>query len=439
MSHMSIRITKEHRTGLKELRNELDLGLGIVTRIWGYKAKDWVTSVYVADIDNDGDAEVIACSRDGRVHALSSTGELIWERVVGMKGWIGTVVVSRILREGEDPEVRIIIGTRDGKVYVLNQNGGTIGRDGTVYDIDDNGVVAHPEEEINAYWYNTNFVIRQIYVDPGHPDTIIFGSEDRCIYVLDYTTGDLRWKQQTNGWVRAVFSCDIDGDGKAEIVAGSDDKHIYVYDQQGNLLARQKMHYPVYTIFCAQLEKDGPMEILVGTAGKDLTALLYHKEGLPSGKHFQRKWHKRFHNRLLSLYVIDIDNDEHGEIFASSEDKHIYILDGRGNTIWQHNHKFLIFSLYAYDIDNDGVPELLMGTDHERVSARRIRLRKGLDKKIGRYYQKVMESKNASATLAGLTTNQRDLLQDLCVEKVQDHISLALASELLDEEEYSQD
>lgn len=436
---MSTRVMKEHRPvikELKELRNELDLGLGIVTRIWGYKAKDWVTSVCVADIDNDGDAEVIACSRDGRVHALSSSGDFIWERVVGKKGWIGTVVVCRILKEGEDPEVRIFIGTREGKVYVLNQNGGTISKDGKVYDIDDNGEVAHPEEEIEAYWYNTSFVIRQIYVDPAHPDTIIFGSEDRCVYALDYKTGDLLWKYQTNGWVRAVFSCDIDGDGKAEILAGSVDKSVYVIDQQGKLLAQYRMKYPVHTLFCAQIEKDGPVEILVGTDGKDLTALLYHKEGLPSGKHFQRKWYKRFPNRLLSLYVTDIDNDGHGEIFASSEDKHIYIIDGRGNIIWQHNHKFLIFSLYAYDIDNDGVPELLMGSDHERVSTRRIRLRKGLGKKIGRYYQKLIDSENAS--LSGLTTDQRDLLADLFAENVQEHINLALARKLLDEEQHSQ-
>src|SRR5689334_7099291 len=97
---------------VKLLRNELDLGLGIITRIWDRKVEDWMTSVCAADINNDGNIEVMACSRDGRVHALSSTGDPIWERVLGMKGWIGTVVACRIPREGEDPEVHIIIGTR---------------------------------------------------------------------------------------------------------------------------------------------------------------------------------------------------------------------------------------------------------------------------------------------------------------------------------------
>lgn len=421
---------------IKELRNELDLGLGIVTRIWDFKVKDWMTSVCAADIDNDGDAEVIACSRDGRVHALSSGGDLIWERVVGKKGWLGTVVACRVSREGEDPEVRIIIGTRDGKVYVLNQHGGTVGKDGKVYDIDDDGQVIHPEKEKEAYWFNTGYVIRQVYVNPLQPTAIIFGSEDRHVYALDYKTGELLWKYQTNGWVRAVFSCDIDGDGKDEILAGSVDKHLYVFSQQGELLTRQKMKYPVHTIVAADVDNDGHKEILVGTDGKDLTALIYHKEELAPGRHFQKKWRSHFHNRLLSLCVTDIDNDGHSEIIAGSEDKHIYILDARGKIIWQHNHKFRIFSLFPYDIDNDGVPELLVGSEHDRVRALRIRLRRGLAKKIGEYYRKL--NKPEFVTLSGLTNNQRDLLRDLFTENTQEHISWAFARELMAEEKYSQ-
>ena len=40
---------------IDELQDALGLGLGTVTRVWSYRAKDWATSVYVADIDNDGD------------------------------------------------------------------------------------------------------------------------------------------------------------------------------------------------------------------------------------------------------------------------------------------------------------------------------------------------------------------------------------------------
>lgn len=118
---------------IQELYDALGLGLGTVSRIWEYEAKDWVTSVTVSDIDNDGEFEVIACSRDGRVQLLDTkTGRCRWQRIVGEKAWIGTstVVARDLLATGSREDARIIVGTRDGKVYILNKDGMTITRQG---------------------------------------------------------------------------------------------------------------------------------------------------------------------------------------------------------------------------------------------------------------------------------------------------------------------
>ena len=112
---------------INELHDALGIGLGTVTRIWDYKAKDWVTSVTITDIDNDGEFEVIACSRDGRVQLLSAkAGECRWQRIIGTKASVGTVITSDFLATGSNEDARIIVGTRDGKVYVLNKDGMTI-------------------------------------------------------------------------------------------------------------------------------------------------------------------------------------------------------------------------------------------------------------------------------------------------------------------------
>jgi outer membrane protein assembly factor BamB/energy-coupling factor transporter ATP-binding protein EcfA2 len=423
-------------TTINELRDALGLGLGIVTRIWDYKGKDWMFSVCAEDIDNDGVVEVIASSREGRVCLLSATGDLRWERVVGAKTWVGTVVaIAPTKVDGKDIPARIIVGTRDGKIYVLDKDGKTIGKDGQVFAFDNDGRAIEPEQEQEAYWYNTGYVIRQLYVDPICPKTIIFGSEDRCVYVLDYKTGELLWKYQTNGWVRAVFSCDIDNDGKAEILAGSVDKHLYVFDEQGHLLAQYNMGQPVQRIFATDVDNDGDIEILVGTDGKDLAALSYHQDEIaPSGR-LQKKWRTTFDNRILSLCVTDLDNDGKSEIVAGSEDKHIHILDEHGRTIWRHNHKFRIFSLYPYDIDNDHIPELLVASENDRVRAMRIRLHKGLVRKIHKYYQRLEESE--PPFLNSLNTDQRDLLQDIVRVNVKEQVSLELAKQLMDAGEYN--
>src|SRR5438128_1146896 len=99
---------------INELREALGLGLGTVTRIWSYRTKDWVISIFVGDIDNDGIVEVVACSRDGRVHLLTTDGvdrTRRWDRVVGSKAWVGTVVVSDFLSELKNIQTRIIVGT----------------------------------------------------------------------------------------------------------------------------------------------------------------------------------------------------------------------------------------------------------------------------------------------------------------------------------------
>jgi len=104
-------------TTIDDLRDALGLGLGIVTRIWEYKTEGgWVTSVFAADIDNDGDIEVIACSRQGRVIMLSKEGDCRWVRVMGANSWVGTAIASDFLTQGENTYARIIVGTRNGKV-----------------------------------------------------------------------------------------------------------------------------------------------------------------------------------------------------------------------------------------------------------------------------------------------------------------------------------
>src|SRR5260370_3489868 len=195
------------------------------------------------------------------------------------------------------------------------------------------------------------------------------------------------------------------------------------------------MGHPIRRIFAADVDNDGHIEILVSTDGKDLAALSFYQGEISSGRCFQEKWRYRFDNRLLFLCVTDLDNDGKIEIIAGSEDKHIYIFDAHGKTIWQHNHKFRIFSLYPYDIDNDGVPELLVASEHERVRAMRIRLRKGLEGKIRKYYRQLNEPE--PATLSGLTTNERDMLQDIIREDLkEEHDTLKRAQDLINEGEY---
>src|SRR5947209_5534493 len=147
---------------MSQLQNLLRLGHSVVSELWSYDAKNWVTSVYAADIDSDGDIEILASSRDGRLYVLTKKGDLRWSRVIGTKAWIGTI--SCVLPiEGKNSRTRIFAGTRDGKVYAFDKDGKTVDKDGNVYSFDKK---KHSlDEEKEAFWLNTEYVIRQVYVD----------------------------------------------------------------------------------------------------------------------------------------------------------------------------------------------------------------------------------------------------------------------------------
>jgi VCBS repeat protein len=53
------------KSGIQPLQEALRQGLAVATELWSFSTTDWVTSVHAADIDGDGDIEVVAGSRDG--------------------------------------------------------------------------------------------------------------------------------------------------------------------------------------------------------------------------------------------------------------------------------------------------------------------------------------------------------------------------------------
>ena len=65
---------------------------------------------------------------------------------------------------------------------------------------------------------------------------VIFGSDDGYIYVLNYD-GTLKWKYNIGSKIRSTPAvCDVDNNGKKEILVGADDGILYFFDYQGNLL-----------------------------------------------------------------------------------------------------------------------------------------------------------------------------------------------------------
>jgi outer membrane protein assembly factor BamB len=394
---------------VSELQDILRIGLTVVSELWHYSAKNWVTTVAATDIDADGDIEILTGSRDGRVRVLTRTGDLRWERVVGNKAWVGTLAA---VPPNNATVARMIVGNRDGLVFALDKDGKTVALNGKRYGFDRLGYVSEQdrEKEHAAYWHKSAQVVRQVLITPTSSTTrsmIVIASEDRSVSALDAETGEPLWTFPTQGPVRALYAYDVNGDGEQEILAGSGDQHLYLLGSQGQCLQRQHFEgQQIYTILAADVDGDGEVEILVGTDAKALLALHPDLSG---------KWSRPFPNRLLCLIVADLDNDGHNEIVAGCEDKHLYILDQQGNLLWHHHLGATIYCLYALDFDHDGQIEILVGSEDDRVHALRIHLVRQLARKIRRQYQDL--GKPSLESLTSLLPAELDLLQDVLEEE----------------------
>jgi len=366
------------------LQANLRLGLNCIKGLWTYEAKSLVTGVHAADINQDGDIEVLAGSLDGRVCVLSRDGHARYDKVIGGKKPVTAIVACP---SSEQQPACVIASTFDGKIYVLNQQGDEIPPPGS-------GASAPP------YWFDAQQAITQMKLDASLPLTVVFAAEDRCVYNFDVAQNQLRWRFPTpaNDPIRTIFLCDINGDGYTETLVGTDNKMLYLLSSSGEQLASHQMDQAICALFAADIDRDGKYEVLVGTRTKKLTALTHT---------LQEKWVQTLSSRPLAISVCDVNNDHQSEILVTCDDRSFSVLDNAGKSIWRQELKTRYHSLNAFDLDRDGYVEILAGADDARIYAFRIQLNKGLDKKIRRDY--AILGKPDITTLE-FTAEQLDLL-----------------------------
>lgn len=369
------------------LQDNLKLGLTCVKELWHYEVKDWVTSVHAADINQDGDIEVLAGSRDGRVCALTRGGHQRWERVIGDKKLVTAIAAYSPL--SEQHEACVVTSTRAGKIYVLDKQGNELAPPGL-------------EETGPTYWVNVHQAITHMWLDPTLPLTVVYAAEDHCAYSFDVAHNRLRWRFPIDDQIRALYVADIDGDGRAETLIGSENKQLYVLSSTGKLLDTCKMEQAIFTLYAVDLEGNGQVDILVGTRTKKLFALTAN---------LQRKWVQQLSSRPLAISVADVNNDRQPEILVACDDQSLSILDTMGKPIWRQPLGKRYSSLNTFDLDLDGHIEVLAGADDSQVYALRIQLTRDLDKKIRRDY--AILGKPDITTLLDLTKEQLDLLLGL--------------------------
>jgi hypothetical protein len=249
------------------------------------------TAPVAADLDGDGDSEIVVVDQWAKVYAWHADGtevrdgdsnpstDGVFIQLTHTGGWNYQVPAACDLDDDDKDE--LIIGTLADSVYALNEDGSSVpgwpvGTNGDVAggpavgDVDNDGqfevVVASRGGGGRLYIINHD----GSYYGNGYPRTIpsdlafnpslalanltgddylevIMASSDRSLYVIDYLGNDVNGfpveYSPTTYTESSPVIADIDGDGILDIVLGDEAKYINAWDAGGNLLTG----YPIST------------------------------------------------------------------------------------------------------------------------------------------------------------------------------------------------
>jgi outer membrane protein assembly factor BamB/PKD repeat protein len=325
---------------------------------WSYETEGRVKSPpTVADINDDGEFEVIFGSSDGNLYVLDKEGSEVW--IFSASGpIINQPTIGDVDADGK-PE--IVFGgfyhnTGDPNLYVLNGEDGSLlwdfesGNPGDIYK----GFQASPQlMDINS---------------DGALDVLI-GSMDYYFYALDGPTGDIIWQSGVfEHFIRASSPvADMDFDGVQEVIVIDNHAVVRSYEiDSGSLDWEVDVGHGVEaTPVLADCDDDGYYEIILFTIGEGIIsgdAVVLNHDG-------SELWRSSLHTYFYtSPTILDVDGDDIVDIIGGDSDDHTIVAykGSDGTILWETLLPDSIWSqapLVLSDIDSDGQIEVLAGTN----------------------------------------------------------------------------
>lgn len=282
--------------------------------LWNYtnNGSAPVTEIYAADINNDGAVEIIIGTSNNYTKVLTNNGTLLWEYNL----WQPVSDID-IIDYDNDGKKEIVVGCGWGsanngnKIFLLSHNGSylwnyTVGNDVqnslSVGDLDGDGIsdIFCGSDE-NAKFFAIKSDGTQLWNYSAIPDTsspfarhttiiddinndgineIICsstGSSNGVLYVFS-SAGTLLWSYTIDGWAYSVFTANVYGDSKKEVILStswyefSNNNTVHVFTYYGELIGQFNCSDRVVDVLAADLNNDGFYEVIAASWDNNIYA-----------------------------------------------------------------------------------------------------------------------------------------------------------------------
>ena len=383
-------------------------------------------SVYVTDIDGDGDMDVLsASSGDNKIAWYENTdslGNFGTQQIISTEAATAFSVYATDVDGDGDMDV-LSASAGDNKIAWYENTDG-LGNFGvqqimttdvsfirSVYatDIDSDGdmdVLSAYENDDKIAWYENidglgNFGTQQIITTDAYGAFSVYATDidgDGDIDVLSASQYDkkIAWYDNTDGLgnfgvqqiittdaagASSVYATDIDGDGDMDVLSASQyDNKIAWYentDGLGSFGIQQIITTDVSfarSVFATDIDGDGDMDVLSASWNDDKIAWYENTDGI--GSFGTQQIITTETDAVISVYATDIDGDGDMDVLSASrgDDKITWYenTDGLGSFGGQQiitTDAASAISVYATDIDGDGDMDVLSASEGDNKIA----------------------------------------------------------------------
>ena len=300
--------------------------------IWSYNLSlgiDLYSSPSIADINGDGILEVVVIDGIGQVLCLNSkNGSLVWSSNITMIG--GTSPPTLGDTSGDGYLEVVFGGGQRNSTYCLNGEDGSL-----LWKFDTNGTVLSSPALGD--------------LDGDLCLEVVVGNYNGSIYCLNGEDGSLLWKflggPQDNPSSSASLG-DVDGDNRLEVVV-SQGSYLFLLDGNGSLICSFKDKREVSQVpYLGDVDGDGILEIVVIRYSTEYGGIRF---------------------LVSAVYCFDITNGGFrvywngfcGEVSPNGcyRSKNMVYLDPDGDMLSSYSERILGTSIADPDSDGDGLPD----------------------------------------------------------------------------------